>query len=487
VSGVSEVLSMYRVPREVSITECHEENIETEQGSFTLKYPVLSPEIVVDAARKAQNARDVYLAHLPLMEVVEKIDRAIQKWLDPDYPLRRWAEALLPILTGYHSDIIRLELKRYMRNFRKKELLRFLDEEFDHPGMLDGFRPRKSGGMSRAYGPHMIFHVFSGNVPGVQVWSLIMGLLVKSAALGKTSLAEPLMPVLFSMSLAEIDERLAESIVILPWKGGEVELEAKAMEACEALIVYGSDETVEAYRHRVPIEKRFLSYGHKISLAMVGKEALTADRYEDTLHRLAADIAIYDQQSCLAPQMVYVESGGVITPKDFSQLLACELERYEKKWPRSALSHEEAMAIHKMRNQAVFAAINGADVNVYMSEMNTAWTVIFHRKADFSGSPLNRTIHVFAVDDLETAAETLTRFRRYLQSCGLAVGPERLFSLSERLGTCGLNRICAIGEMNRAKPGWHHDGRFNLLDLVRFVDIERTAETLAEQYDPDVE
>jgi hypothetical protein len=41
--------------------------------------------------------------------------------------------------------------------------------------------------------------------------------------------------------------------------------------------------------------------------------------------------------------------------------------------------------------------------------------------------------------------------------------------------------------MNRAKPGWHHDGRFNLLDLIRFVDIEHTAEQDAERYDPDVE
>jgi hypothetical protein len=41
--------------------------------------------------------------------------------------------------------------------------------------------------------------------------------------------------------------------------------------------------------------------------------------------------------------------------------------------------------------------------------------------------------------------------------------------------------------MNQAKPGWHHDGRFNLVDLIRYVDIEKGTEDLAEQYDPDVE
>ena len=41
--------------------------------------------------------------------------------------------------------------------------------------------------------------------------------------------------------------------------------------------------------------------------------------------------------------------------------------------------------------------------------------------------------------------------------------------------------------MNRAKPGWHHDGGFNLLDLVRMVDIERNVEEDLERFDPDVE
>jgi hypothetical protein len=41
--------------------------------------------------------------------------------------------------------------------------------------------------------------------------------------------------------------------------------------------------------------------------------------------------------------------------------------------------------------------------------------------------------------------------------------------------------------MSRTPAGWHHDGRFNLLDLIRWTDIERSAEQDAERYDPDVE
>ncbi|MEY8738913.1 hypothetical protein AB9M62_04600 [Bacillales bacterium AN1005] len=41
--------------------------------------------------------------------------------------------------------------------------------------------------------------------------------------------------------------------------------------------------------------------------------------------------------------------------------------------------------------------------------------------------------------------------------------------------------------MNSAKPGWHHDGGFNLIELVRMVDMERNLEYEMEKYDEDVE
>ena len=55
------------------------------------------------------------------------------------------------------------------------------------------------------------------------------------------------------------------------------------------------------------------------------------------------------------------------------------------------------------------------------------------------------------------------------------------------MGEYGIDRICPVGEMNRAKSGWHHDGGFNLLDLVHAVDIERNTDTYCDGFDMDVE
>ena len=62
-------------------------------------------------------------------DILDIVIDAAQLWADPDFELRRQAELLIPAITGYEPDMVRIELKRYMRQFRRRELLRFLDSE----------------------------------------------------------------------------------------------------------------------------------------------------------------------------------------------------------------------------------------------------------------------------------------------------------------------------------------------------------------------
>ena len=59
--------------------------------------------------------------------------------------------------------------------------------------------------------------------------------------------------------------------------------------------------------------------------------------------------------------------------------------------------------------------------------------------------------------------------------------------LQIRLAEVGVNRICPLGEMDRAKSGWHHDGGFNLIDLLRAVDVERGSDAYSDSFDMDME
>lgn len=312
------------------------------------------------------------------------------------------------------------------------------------------------------------------------------------------------MPVLFARSLAQIDPDLADALAVVPWRGGTVELEDMAIGEANAVIAYGSSHTTEAIRPRIGTGKPFLSYGARIGFSLIGREALRADTHVQTVHRMAVDVATYDQQSCLAPQTIFVERGGAFSPAQTAELLARELDSQQRKYPRSVPSDEESLAIRRARSETEMKALfmaapapgGSAAQNdpqapfVIESPQGTNWTVLYFPNTDSLTSlatPLNRTINLVAVDQLENALPALKPYHAWLQTCAIAASSSRLFTLAQHVGEYGIDRICPIGEMNRAKSGWHHDGGFNILDLVRAVDIERNTDRYSDTFDIDYE
>ena len=466
--SVSQAIDVFHLPSGVDVSDYEIYEVATSDGVKRLRYPRLDGSKVTSLAKQLVDVRNRTLAAMSVNDILDIVADAAQLWADPDFELRRQAELLIPAITGYEPDMVRIELKRYMRQFRRRELLRFLDSEIGQPSMLDEFRPNKAGGYSKYVGPALTYQVFSSNVPGIPVWSMAMTLLVKGAILGKSSFSEPVMPAFFARSIAMVNSDLADAIAVVPWKGGSQQLAGS---------------------------KPCLGYGAKVGLAFIGREALRPDTYADTVHRVAVDIATYDQQSCLAPQTVFVETDGALTPREVAQLLGGELENQQRKYPRSVLSDAENVAIQRARTDAEMRALMGGKAAVFPSGHSTAWSVLY-RELDGSGadedvaslmSPLNRTVNVVAVPDLLDAARRLTSCRGWLQSCGVAVDSTRLFGLADTLAEVGVNRICPLGEMDRAKSGWHHDGGFNLIDLLRAVDVERGSDAYSDSFDMDME
>jgi hypothetical protein len=90
----------------------------------------------------------------------------------------------------------------------------------------------------------------------------------------------------------------------------------------------------------------------------------------------------------------------------------------------------------------------------------------------FEASCLSRTVRVKPLADLAGLSVHVQDIRHWLQSVGVALPAERLAPLAETLGAWGATRICPLGGMAEPSADWHHDGRANLLDLVRWLDCE---------------
>ena len=113
------------------------------------------------------------------------------------------------------------------------------------------------------------------------------------------------------------------------------------------------------------------------------------------------------------------------------------------------------------------------------------WSVVHVEAAEaLSPTGLNRTLKLVAVDDLAAVPALVGPYRAFLQTAGVAAAPERLLRLAERLAAVGVSRIAPLGRMTAPEPGWHHDGRFSLLDLVTLTEIEPGAGAAAEGFAP---
>lgn len=444
------------------------------EGAVHLRVPRLEPGLLRRQAEALVEARARWLADRPVQEIARVVDRVAGRLADPADPLRREAEAALPPVTGYSPPMIRRILDGMLVDWRTDRLRTLLRAELGDPRVLDGFRPRpRAPGRERAFGPRLATHVFSGNVPGVAVTSLIRSLLVKAATLGKTAVGEPLLPALFARGIAEEDAGLGECIAVTYWPGGDEALERVALEVAEVVVVYGGAEAVDSVRAATPAGTRVLAYGPKLSFGVVGREALSSG--EDAARVAAAaalDACTFDQQGCVSPHLFYAEEGGAVEPRAWADLLATAMREVERSLPRGVLSPSESSAIRQLRGEAEFAQLAGSGVELHASAQGTAWTVVYDPDPAFSASCLNRVVRVKPIPGLDEVPSRAAHLGPLLQTVGVTAPPERTAALAAELGRLGASRITPLGKMAWPPAFWHHDGHPPLRELLRWCDLE---------------
>lgn len=439
--------------------------------------PVLTAPQMRALAARVRAAACVHLRSMPVAEIIDAVDRAMARLLDRNDIYRQQAEAWLPVVSGYDADMVRLGLTGFFKTFRAAQLRRFVAEDFANPAVLDGFQPAAKGGAVRAFGPDLLVHSWAGNVPALSLWSLVCGLLVKAPAIGKLASAEPLFAGWFARLLAEVHPPLADCLAVVWWRGaGGEEADALYAEA-DTVLAYGGNQTLDALRRRLPVTTRFLPHGHKLGFGLIGAQALDTLKAAGMARLAAWDVMRYDQQGCYSPHVFYVQRGAPVSPRAFADYLAAELANLQRRFARRELDLEEGAALARWQQNMEW----GGEAHELLGPVDAPWSVAYSESLQpLAPTALYRTIAVVAVDRLDAVLPVVAAQRDYLQTAGIAAGPEELYRLGGLLGAVGVTRISAIGSMSMPEAGWHHDGRFNLLDLVRMTEIEQSAELAAQ-------
>ena len=320
--------------------------------------------------------------------------------------------------------------------------------ELGHEDALDDFQPHGAHS-AMAVAPGTILHIISGNTPAAGLQSLIRGLLLGARNLCKTPSAG--LPEIAAFRAA-LPDSLAERVQIF------AELPDDWMARANAVIVFGSDETIAHFRGRVRPDQTFIPHGHKLSAGFVFDDPVF-----DSVSGAARDVAAFDQQGCLSPHVIYVRGDA----RAYAAHLAGKMAALTARAPRGPISLSEKLAFRSARDDIAFRAANDDSVQLWQSAGSTEWTVAFDTTPGFPRSPLNRFIFIKPMP--ADPASELHEVRAHLSCAGIWPAASEH---ARPLAALGFSRICPIGQMQAPPWTWHQDGQHTLAALVRWVDFE---------------
>jgi hypothetical protein len=445
---------------------------------------VLSPAMVTEACRTLKRNRAQYLAQRSTDSLVKVLCDVAEAWLKPDNAFRRLALELGPKKTGFSQATLQKGLDNFFHQFTPENFHALLMQELGDARRLDrfvacggdapvaGVSGSGSNRAALAVGPELLVHIAAGNLPNPALMSIVLGLLTRSAQFVKCAHAAAFLPRLFAHSIYDADAKLGACLEIAEWRGGNADLETALFAEADCVTATGSDETLAAIRARLPVKTRFLGYGHRVSFGFVAGGVLHGSTARQIVTRAADDVVAWNQLGCLSPHVIYVESGGEVSPEQFAEMLADELERREETEPRGELATEHAAVIASRRGIYEVRAAHSPETQIWHSKNSTAWTVVHEADARFQLSCLNRFIYVKGVRDLAEALQNAETVRGQVSTVGLAVPEHKLEELAAQLARWGATRVCPLGRMQNPLLTWRHDGRPALGDLVTWTDME---------------
>lgn len=301
----------------------------------------------------------------------------------------------------------------------------------------------------------LVGFVMAGNIPGAGLHEVIAALLTGHAAMVKTATAEPIFFAAFAALLRKTNPELGERIAVFNWPREREDLTTAMRVSCDVFAAFGDDGTIE--RLRSPLDSDgaapFTGFGARVSGAVLSGGALD----ESTLYAAAEDVIRFEQRGCLSPHHIFIETPDGSDALQAAARLAGHLQRISTRFaPPLRLSLEDAAAIRRAREIARWRSIGGHDVKLWEGA-RLAWTVIYDREANFTGSPGYRTVFVSPFSDASDLERRLAPVRQRVEAFAL-VSESNREELERPLRACGATYICEPGRMQSPPLDWPHGG-----------------------------
>jgi len=425
-------------------------------GELTIIWPDAGLERLEAAKGRLEVSRAGLLERSDT-ELLDPLGRVLDLWRDPLSRVREQLLDLHPEAAGMTRPTVAAGLELGLKDWSGEALRSLVSSEL---------APLVQGGAKQLVPFELTSVLLAGSIPMPSLLQCIAPLVLRSPVLVRPASRDLVTPKLVAESIASVDPELARCIEVVSF-GSDDRPCLESFLAADCVVASGSDETIADVRGALRPNQRFVGYGHRLSIAVVGPEACTGERLDATAAALALDVALWDQLGCLSPVAVFVVGGDDAPCDALAEALGAALEARERALPRGAVDKQSAALAANERAEAEMRAAAGHAVALHAGD-DGRFSVIREDDAALRPTPLHRFVRIHPVASADALVEALQPIARYLAAValtGFASEPER--ELERRLLGLGASRICRPGSMQAPPLDWPHDGQPVLLPLAR--------------------
>jgi hypothetical protein len=307
--------------------------------------------------------------------------------------------------------------------------------------------------------PTRQLHITAGNAPEIPVISALRAVLTKSAAVIKCPVGATFTGTLFALAsaVAQPEHPITQNLSVVYWQGGDASIENLLFMpgAFDRIVVWGSPETVSSVQSRA-LYSRIVCLNPRYGISMIGKEAFSGN-LEDVVLAACADSMIYNQKSCTASLVHYVE-GTEEQVKRYAELLQHELTRWDNAVPQFIPPPAKGNIKRMQRGK-----YNLADWYINRTDGDfSSGVVVMPDELDILDHQMCRLVVVRRVDNL---TDTIKYLHVGVSTVGVYPEERRLLFRDLVLAR-GVSNILPLGQCERIFAGMPHDGMVILNQLV---------------------
>jgi hypothetical protein len=413
---------------------------------------------VVRVARGRLAVAGESLRRLPFEERLQRVANVIDAWSGVDSPWRRELSGQLAAGSALDSRTLDEGLESALRAWRQDRFVACARREIA--------AATQAGGLVLA--PFACTSVLAGgSIPMPTLLSGLLPLVLGSPVLLRETSQDPVTGCLLARSIADRDEALARCLEVVRFPAED----ASAMEVflqSPCVVATGSDQTLSAIRSQLAPGQRFVAYGHRFSIGVLGPQA-AQDRanLDRTAAGLALDLARWDQTGCLSPVVVYLVGLTAAERVRIAKRIADSLEGLSLSRPRGEISTSTLAAHAAEGAEARMRAAVDEDASIFEG---ADFTVVLEADARPRPAPLARFLRLLPVASLAELDRALAPFSAHLSNAAVAgFESDDLAALHEQLTQTGVNRIAKPGSLQTPPIDWPHDGMPLFLPMARFA------------------